>query len=406
MRTRAGPQESAAHIAPDPALPQLPMLLDVERIAPMLARTLGRDVTDARVEYVSYEPGESVLVQYEVAADGETHHPVVLADAEADLGVRAEAQESRELVREVDGRTPSRTPLAYDDEADVLVQWPPLDLALPAYALPVERLREHIEKAGVEIGDDLLQLIHYKPGRRAAFRLGDHFVKIYASGSLFKRSVHNLRAVEQLPIRTPRCEAAISDLRIEVQSLVPGRPPVGSHKVAREAGALLARLHAAQLDGLRSAPSGHWLKSAAKSARVLAAVVPSLERRLESFVGELERRSPYDCVVPCHGDFDVRQLLDLDGDFGLVDFDRMSTAQPALDVASYVSFVADHAGLSQAAATLDALADGYGRRPEGVSWYLATVLLRRARIPFRRFVDGWPELIEARVAVAEAALRS
>jgi aminoglycoside phosphotransferase (APT) family kinase protein len=115
---------------------------------------------------------------------------------------------------------------------------------------------------------------------------------------------------------------------------------------------------------------------------------------------------PDDGVVPCHGDFDVRQLLDLDGDFGVVDFDRMSTAQPALDLASYISFVADHAGLSQAATTLDALMDGYGRRPEGVQWYLATVLLRRARIPFRRFVDGWPELIEARVAVAEAALRS
>jgi hypothetical protein len=362
----AGLQESVARIAPDPALPQLPMLLDVERIAPVLARTLGRDVTDARVAYVSYEPGESVLVQYEVAADGERHHAVALADAEADLGARAEARESRELVREVGGRTPARTPLAYDHDAGVIVQWSPLDLALPAFALPAERLREHLEQADVEIGDDPPQLIHYKPGRRAALRFGDHFVKIYASGGLFKRSVHNLRAVEPLPIRTPRCEAAISDLRIEVQSLVAGRPPGGSHEVAREAGALLARLHAAQLDGLRSAPSGYWLKSAAKSARVLAAVVPSLERRLESFVGELERRSPDDGVVPCHGDFDVRQLLDLDGDFGMVDFDRMSTAQPALDLASYISCRGRPRWPLAGGRDARHPRGRHGRRPEGV----------------------------------------
>lgn len=396
---------STAGIAPDPALPQVPLLLDASAIAPVLARTLPTtEVEHVRVSYVSYEPERSILVQYEVAARGETHNAVVLADAEADLGARAATPESRELVREVDGRAPTPTPLAHDSELDVLVQWPPLDLTLPALALPVERLRERLQRAGVDVGDDPLQLIHHKPGRRAALRFGDRFVKIYASSRLFERSVHNLRAAEALPIRTPRCEAAIPDLRIEVQSLVPGNPASGSHASARAAGAVLARLHDARLDGLRQAPPGHWLRSAVKSTRVLAAVVPSLGRRLESMLAELERRVPDDTVVTCHGDFDVRQLLDLDGDLGLVDFDRMSAAQPALDVASYVAYVADHEGLPQAAATLDALADGYGRLPEGVSWYLALVLLRRARIPFRRFLDDWQTLVEARVAVAEDAL--
>ncbi|MGH3033323.1 MAG: phosphotransferase [Gaiellaceae bacterium] len=397
---------SVAQIAPDPALPQLPLLLDGEAIAPVLARTLGRGVADARIAYVSYDPGESVLVHYEVTADGEMHDAVVLADAEADLAARAAAPDSVALVRTVDGRTPAQMPLAYDRDLDVLIQWPPLDLALPAFAEPPERLRERIEEAGVATGDGPAQLVHYKPGRRAALRFGDHFVKIYASRGLFERSVHNLRAVEPLPIRTPRCQAAIPDLRIEVQSLVLGTQPKGQQEVAQKAGALLAQLHAAKLDRLRSAPPAYWLKSAVKSARVLAAVVPSLEGRLERFVRELERGMPDDDLVSCHGDFDARQLLELDGDFGLVDFDRMSTAAPALDLASYISFVADHEGLVEAAATLDALAEGYGRRPEGVPWYLAIVLLRRARIPFRRFLDGWPEQIAARVAVAEAALRS
>ena len=397
---------SVAQIAPDPALPQLPVLLDGEAIAPVLAGTLGRDVAGIRIAYVTYDPAERVLVHYEVDVDGERHDAVVLADATADLAARATAPESLALVRAVEGRTPARTPLAHDTDIDVLIQWPPLDLALPAFTEPVERLRERVEAAGVDLGDARPQLVHYKPGRRVALRVGAHFLKLYASRGQFERAVHNLRAVEPLPIRTPICEAAMPDELIGVQSLVPGTAPNGSTSVASEAGALLARLHAARLEGLRDAPAPYWLKSAAKSARVLSAVVPSLEARLEALVRGLDDRMVETAGVPSHCDFDVRQLLELDGSYALVDFDSMSSAPPALDLASYISYAADHGGLPAAATMLDSLVEGYGSRPDGVSWYLAIILLRRARIPFRRFVDGWPDEIAARVAVAEAALRS
>lgn len=397
---------NVAGIAPDHALPQLPLLLDGGRMAPVLARTLGREVEDARIAYVSYDPGERIVVHYRVAAGDETHDAVVLADVELDLAGRAAAAESLALVREVDGRSPARTPLAHDRENDLLIQWPPLDLALPAFAQPVETLRARIEDAGVEADDAALELVHYKPGRRAVLRFGHHFLKIYASAGQYERSIHNLRAVEPLPIRTPICEAVLPELRIGVQSLVLGSPPTRSKEVAHEAGAVLARLHAARLDGLRSAPAAYWLKSAVKSARVLSAVVPALEPRVQRLIAELESRMVDDEVVPCHCDFDARQLLELNGDFALVDFDSMSTAPRAFDLASYIAFAADHGGLSEAYSTLDRLADGYDRRPENVSWYLAVVLLRRARIPFRRFLDGWPELIETRVGGAEEALSS
>jgi hypothetical protein len=401
---------SAVHavnqIAHDAALPQLTVLLEPERVAAVLARSLGREIADARVAYVTYDPGQKVLVHYEVETDAGTHDAVVLAEAGTDLAARATAPDSVTLVSAVDGRTPARTPLVYESDHDILVQWPPLDLALPAFAESGESLRERIAQAGVAVGDGVPQLVHYKPGRRVALRLGSHFLKLYASRGQFERAIHNLRAVEPLPIRTPRCEAAIEDLRIGVQSFVVGTQPSGSKTCASDAGAVLAHLHSARLEGLRAAPAPYWLKSAAKSARVLSAVVPSLLPRLETLVRDLERAMRDEDVVPCHCDFDVRQLLESEGDFALVDFDSMSSAPPALDLASYISFVADHAGLQEAATTLDVLVDGYGDRPDTVPWYLAIILLRRARIPFRRLVDGWPELIETRVALAETALRS
>jgi hypothetical protein len=46
---------------------------------------------------------------------------------------------------------------------------------------------------------------------------------------------------------------------------------------------------------------------------------------------------------------------------------------------------------------------GYGERPEGLPWYLATMMLRRAPHPFRRFEPEWPDRIEAMVRAAELA---
>ena len=50
------------------------------------------------------------------------------------------------------------------------------------------------------------------------------------------------------------------------------------------------------------------------------------------------------------------------------------------------------------------LVDAYGSRPPGVTWYLATYLLRRTRRPFTRLKEGWPDAIEQRVRAAELAL--
>jgi thiamine kinase-like enzyme len=116
---------------------------------------------------------------------------------------------------------------------------------------------------------------------------------------------------------------------------------------------------------------------------------------------------PEEPLVLSHGDFHARQMLELEGDYGVIDFDASCRAPAALDLATYISsLVRGIDDLPAGLAALDVLRASYGRDPAGVPWYLTCVLLRRASIPFRVFRENWPEQVEERVRCAETALIS
>ena len=125
----------------DDAIPQLRLLLDTEAITPVLQRSLGSGsaIAAAEIKYLRYKQGKSMLVRYEVTIDGSPQGVVALAEPEADLGARATKPRNLELTRKVDGRTPAETPLAYDQEHDVLVQWTPLDIELFPFLRGISR---------------------------------------------------------------------------------------------------------------------------------------------------------------------------------------------------------------------------------------------------------------------------
>jgi Ser/Thr protein kinase RdoA (MazF antagonist) len=149
------------------------------------------------------------------------------------------------------------------------------------------------------------------------------------------------------------------------------------------------------------------LESAARGAELAAAVAPALARRMRNLLARLEEHTPAaDELAPSHGDFNVSQLLDVEGALAVLDFDEACRAPRALDIASYAAnLVSGRPGdLDRAEEALAALLDGYGVRPDGVRWYLAAMLLRRAPSPFRLHKRRWPWRIESIVADAEAVL--
>jgi thiamine kinase-like enzyme len=130
-----------------------------------------------------------------------------------------------------------------------------------------------------------------------------------------------------------------------------------------------------------------------------------LAGQIGQLMEELERRLPDTELVPSHGGYRRSQLLDADGELGVIDFDGFCRSPAARDRASFAaSFVETPDDVPVAFETLDVLTEAYGRRPAGLTWYLATYLLRRTRRPFTRLEADWPDAVEERLLAAERAL--
>jgi ATP-binding cassette, subfamily B, bacterial len=393
----------------DPALPQLERLLDPEEMRAVLARSLptGAELDAVTVSRVAYKPHETVAVHYRAAVDGAEHDVVATGIAGVDLAERAQRSRYRELAHRAEDRAPA-PPLTYDAEARVLVTWLPFDPRLPALAEPPAELLVRLRAAGAEVeGAPEPELVGYKPRGRAVLRLDGHVLKAYGRERQFDAALRGLlTASRELDLRTGDFAAALPELRLTAQRAVGGTRPEAALDVAREAGALVAGLQRARV-ALEVAPPERQLAAAARKAAVIDAVLPRLHSRLGRLVHRLGESAPSaGHAVPAHGDFHVDQLLVSREGIAVVDFDGLSLAAPALDLATYAADVVRgrDADLDAVHDVLEPLLAGYGSRPADLDWHLAVAILARAAHPFQRQVPGWEERVEAMVGVAEAML--
>jgi energy-coupling factor transporter ATP-binding protein EcfA2 len=400
-------QSSAPPIA-DPRLPQARLLLDTSAVAPMLERSFDRGTRlDVGIRYLRYKPGTNLMVHYDVAVNGHRYDAVGMIAAGESLGRRAQAPESVALAQLVGARVEAASPMAYDRELGTLFQWYPLDLALPALALPPSELRRQMSAAGVPVpssGEEPERLA-YKPRRRAVLRVDGHVVKLYRRPAEFELALAGQQAASTLDtLPAPRLEAAMPEHLVTVQSLLEGVTPDAAD-VTTAAGDLLSRLHRSEPAGLPVFEPRSQLAAAAASARLVWTIAPELRPRLERLLEALAAGMPdIPELVPSHGDFNARQLLVMgDGQLALTDFDEFCLAPAALDPATFAAYfvLGQPVDLASARLALDELCRGYGGRPPHLAWYFATMILRRSARPFRYFEADWPPRVEAMVAAAE-----
>jgi ATP-binding cassette subfamily B protein len=432
------PRRRRAAPPPDPAVPAMRTLLDPDGVAPLLQRSLGdgRRIDDVRVRQVRYRPREDLTVLYRAIVDGDRHEAVISTGRDAPLAEVAGDPRYLRIARAVDGRSPAQTPLHYDAHAHALIQWLPLDLALPLLRVTPEVIAEHLRALDIDVDDGPLEptRISYSPGRRATLRIGDHVLRGYADEAAFRRALAGWRiaaggtigrdrdrvdswadlfrrasARRRAPAPEPRpttaiFEGALPDLRTTVALVLDGTSPGTGVQAARSAGDLLRRIHALPAGGLDERTAHDTLEAARRAATVLQAVDPAAEAQIGRLLARLEQRVPDElATVTSHGDFHSGELIRRGGDLAVLDVDEICRAAPARDLATYAAHAAAHDG-DDPDAVLTQLLGGYGQRPEGLRWYLSASLLRRAERPFRTLEEDWPAHVEALVDAADRAL--
>ena len=407
VRPRPAPRPERLPVPADAALPQMAQVLDTEVMAEVLARSLGdrAGTPDVRVCDLSYKPETNLVVHYEVGVGGDRHHATATI-GHNDLAGRARKFENEALADMVDGRSPAERPLSFEPALGALVQWLPLDLSLWALAVPPAHRDRRLRAAGVHTNGrgEEPTLLDYSPQKRAVVRVNGHVLKYYACHSSFGAAVTGLEAADEAPVRAPGFEASLPELFVTVQSHVAGERIESPATAAVEAGATLARLHAGSSAPLPEFRPSEQLDRAAASAELVGWLAPALRPRLQALLATLEATTPSELDrVSAHGDFHARRLLEGADGIVITDFEAMCRAPVALDVASYAADLVggDPADLDAALAVLDLLVEGYARRPEELSWYLATTILRRSPRPFQRQEEQWPQRIEEMVAAAE-----
>ena len=388
-------------------------LLDPEAIAPVLARTLGGvvEVGEVTINYLRYKPGLNLCVHYTADVSGTPCDAVAYLAPQEDLLAQSQRPEYVHRAGQAAARSPAREPLAYDPDLGVLLHWLPFELDLIALAEPPVVVRNRLIQAGVPLdgGNGQLEMLQYRPRRRAALRLDNYVAKLYRNEAGYAAGVAGLDASRHMgAIRTARRVAVVPEWLLTLQEWLPGEPPPRRAAAAREAGALLAEMHATNLEGLDPLLPKHRLKAAAVSVAIVSIVAPSLASRAATLLRELERTAPLvDGVVSSHGDFHGGQLLIQPDGLAVIDFDLLGSAPPAFDLATYAGHLVPNEApdIAAAATALDELVAGYGARPPWLEWYLSVSVLRRARVPFRNFDPDWPEGVETMLCAAEAALR-
>jgi Phosphotransferase enzyme family len=170
----------------------------------------------------------------------------------------------------------------------------------------------------------------------------DHILKRLINGRFYGMEVAGYRWARALgPGRAPRLEAADPHLRAVIVSFLPGAPmlgviePVLAARAYRQAGGLLALLHAAEPPAPDTAMLDRLLarceQQLAKATAELDAGQRILARRAASLLAEI---APGLRGVPTHGDIQPRNLLfdPASGTLALIDFEKAAIAPPVRDL--------------------------------------------------------------------------
>jgi hypothetical protein len=265
--------------------------------------------------------------------------------------------------------------------------------------------------------DCALELVRYKPGRRAVlrYRLGGQdgppiYGKLRADGAGALQLPLGHELIER-GVPTPAPLVYLPHLGMTLHSEMPGtrlaalRHGGGLEGWMEPVAGALARLHATTIPRLpayspeREAAELHAAaETAAALLPRLAAAVGELETRLVAELGEVQGEA-----TTIHGSFHDDQVLVGDAGVALLDLDSAALGHPLLDVGHFVAYLSAAGQAGARARFLDAYGRVLPAGPEALLFEAAS-LLRWSNLPFRELEPDWPRAVARRLELAHGRL--
>jgi hypothetical protein len=396
-----------------------------------LAAALPADVAPARcaVTRTKLKPGRRLTVSALLDGLGPAPRPVAavwgspphqFADASADPEVRAEVRRPFTSLRV--------TPAGGSGGGPFLLV-APLDPAFPGLAAlhDAEHLAGVLRSQGIEAVPDELALttLRYRPGQRHVLRVDlarsgrSIFVKCYRddTGAAAARAWTRVAAAVSswggpaAPVR-PLGYVEAERLMLWEGSAGPTLTDVADRSVGhvRTAGALLRAIHDSPVDPTEQDRASDPEREGAatlRSCEHVMALLPARTASLTSSVTQATRgiaEGPGESGHLLHGDYKCDNILVEDDRLRLLDLDRVTLGDPALDLGKMTADLRWSAATNDTAAEplLDAFLDGYGECPphrlRRAAGYDDIFMVRSVgrRIPLHE--PGWSARVERMLA--------
>ncbi|MDR1386521.1 MAG: phosphotransferase [Propionibacteriaceae bacterium] len=387
-------------------------LLTSGDVAGLLAEVVGPSGASLEgwsLSHVDADPGRSTTATYKVRLT----QPGGLVTRTVGLTVRAQGPSAAD----------ARAAVVRSGEVQAVGWLFPHDPDLPGLARAASRVQMTalLNQSGfvkIQPGDLELELIGYRPRRRAVLKVSAPRIGLVAYVKVFRpaqfeavRQRHEILSAAGLP--SPRVLAATTDHVLVIESTV-GRPlaralfdrptPVTAEQIVELLDALPAQV--AELS--RRPP---WAASVRHYAGVVEANLPSLSRRLSHLVHQISTGLA-DLPAgedPTHGDFYEAQIFVQPGRVsGLIDVDTIGPGRRADDLACLLAHLncIQRMNSAQAVVASQLIQDWlpvFEARVDPVELRLraAAVVVSLATGPFRCQEPDWRRETEAIVAKAE-----
>lgn len=403
----------------DHALPGLDLILDAPWLRTELDALLPTRVTGLEVTSVRYKPGMSCLVGLDLMIDGVRTH------ASAQLFGPGQ-QDKFQKYKEQACRSASQPAQVFVLKGAAIAVWLwPFDGELDALsALEDPKRRSRLLGSclgnAVETQSLSLETLRYKPQRRWTARVHQNgqsraLIKV-SSYDRFAASLHAAQRAHAIgALNAPRVMGSSRRRAAMGLAWIPGeqlgeRIAAGtvSESDLHSAGTALAHLHRIGIRPAWKLPSCSIEPRLDAARRAIAALVPQLEQIVQQVA-----RSVMDDLTDLpqtivHGDCSADQVLIASDGASLIDWDRMATGPPVVDLGRFAAtlIMTDLAAQTKNAAEImspiiEAYRDASDRDPRHhLPAATALALLELACEPFRRRTPGWGDLVSQAVRAA------